>query len=94
MIFNIACAPLVERMSPRLLHRLLLHSLLRVPESLPRRCERLTGFPVGRSDLRIGRGASGAARVVGRRVLVDIPEQISRDVGKGNRGGDRRQQET
>jgi hypothetical protein len=44
-------------MSPRLLHRLPVHSLLllgppRLPQRLPRRRERLIGFPVGRCGLR------------------------------------------
>jgi len=74
----------------RLVHRLLL-GLLRLPDSLLRRRERLIGFPVGRCDLRIGRGASGTARVGHRQVLVEILELISRDIGKGNRRGDRRE---
>ena len=28
------------------------------------------------------------------KLLGEIPEQVSRSVGKGNRGGERRQQET
>lgn len=46
------------RMSP-LLHGVAYGLLLLSPKSLLRRRERLIGCPVGRCDLRIGRGASG-----------------------------------
>src|SRR5260221_7760158 len=88
----------VERMSRRLRSNVpddqIVVLLLRpvcIVDSLPLRRERLIGFLPGRCDLRLGRGAIGYAIVYGRRLLVGILELISRDIGKGNRRGERRQ---
>jgi hypothetical protein len=79
--------------SPHLLRRLLVLRLLlldrlRLTDSFLRRRERFIGFPVDRYDL------GGTGRVVGRRLPVEILELIPRDIGEGNRRGDRGQQET